>query len=133
MGRGTKIVIAAAAGLALLAPAASAADNDALITYSGPVKLKVQKRIAYPVVCSANCQVTATTTLLLPGPDLGPVVVPGSLTAGASAEPFVVLNKAALRNVRNNVGRARLRTQIDATNVTTGDTDTDTRVFRFHR
>jgi hypothetical protein len=133
MGRGTKAGITAALGLALLAPAAGAVDNDSLVSYSGPVKLKLQKRIAYPVICSATCQVTATTTLALPGPDLGPVVVPGTLAAGAPAEPFIVLNKAALKNLGNNIGKARLKTQIDATNSTTGDTDTDTRVFRFHR
>ena len=133
MIRSLKLIAATVAAFAVLAPAANAVDNDALIAYSGPLKLKAAKRVSYPVLCSANCTVTATTTLVLPGPDLGPVVVPGNLTAGTPAEPYIVLNKAALHNLRNNVNKARLRTQIEATNTTNGDTDTDTQVFKFHR
>jgi 3D (Asp-Asp-Asp) domain-containing protein len=108
-------------------------EDEALLNYVTTGKLKLGKRISYRFVCSADCQVTATSTLVLRGPDVGPVVDTGSFPAGEIIEAFLKPNKSARRSIRRNIGSSKLRTSVTATNSATGATDTDTRVFRFRR
>jgi hypothetical protein len=131
--RGTSVVVAALCSLALLVPAASASAQTAIVSYVTTGKLKVAKRIQYNIVCSVQCQVTASSTLKLKGPDLPPAVVPGTLAANAVASPFIVLNKPALHALKSNVGKARLVTTITATDTATGASQTISRTFRFRR
>jgi hypothetical protein len=104
-----------------------------LLSYLTIGKLKLGKRIAYRLRCSAECDVTATSILVLRGPDVGPVVDTGSFPGGEIIEAFLRPNKSARRAIRRSVGASKLRTSVTATNPTTGLTDTDTRVFRFRR
>ena len=106
---------------------------EGLLSYVTSGKLKLGKRIAYRVVCSTECQVTATTTLVLQGPDVGPVVDTDLFPAGQIIEAFLRPNKSARRAIRRHIGVSKLRTSVTATNPATGLTDTDTRVFRFRR
>jgi hypothetical protein len=97
-------------------------------------KLKLGKRIAYRFVCSTECQVTATTTLVLRGPDVGPIVDTGSFPAGEIIEVFLKPNKSARKSIRRHIGASKLRTSVTAINPGPyGENDTDTRVFRFKR
>jgi len=77
--------------------------------------------------------VTATSILVLRGPNVGPAVDTGLFPAGAIIEVFLKPNKSARRAIRRNIGASKLRTSVTATNPVTGLTDTDTRVFRFRR
>lgn len=135
---GTAAIVAATAAALLLwaAPAGAGspkakASGEELITYLTKGKLKPGKRIAYDVVCAADCSLTATSTLVLKGPNLGPVAASGQFPAGQVAESFLKPNKAARSAIKRNTRSAKLRTAVTATNLLTGETDTDRRTFRF--
>ena len=137
----------AAAGMVLAAPASASApisgitsagsapvagkSAETLVAYLTVGKLKPGKRIAYRVVCNADCQLTATSTLVLKGPNLGPVSSTGSFPAGVVAEAFLKPNKPARAAIKDNIGASKLRTSVTATAVATGETDTDNRTFKF--
>ena len=105
---------------------------EGLLSYVTTGKLKLKKRIAYKFVCSTECQVKATSTLVLPGPDVGPIVDSGSFPAGQIIEVFLKPNKSARRTIKRNLGASKLRTSVTAINPGPyGENDTDTRVFRF--
>jgi hypothetical protein len=108
------------------------ADTEGLVSYVTAGKLKPGKRIVYRFVCSTECQVTASSTLVLNGPNLGPVVDSGMFSAGEIAQAFLKPNGTAREAIKSNIGASKLRTSITATNAA-GATDTDTRTFRFKR
>jgi hypothetical protein len=142
MRRGTAIGVAAIlalGGLGAAAPgglapsrARAATEYDRLVAYWPAGKIKVGKRISYRFVCANACQVTASTTLVLRGPNLGPVVDAGQFAAGQIGQEFLTLNKSARVAIKSHLGDSKLRTAITASDAT-GETDTDTRVFRFRR
>jgi hypothetical protein len=131
--RGTSIVVAAVCALALLVPAATAIAQTSIVSYVTTGKLKVGKRISYDIVCSVNCQVTATSTLKLKGPDLPPAVVPGTLAANAIASPFIVLNKPAKAALKRDPKAARLVSSVTATDLATGAQQTIERTYKFKK
>jgi hypothetical protein len=109
-------------------------DSEGLLSYMTTGKLKLGKRIAYRFVCATECQVTATSILVLRGPDVGPIVDTGLFPAGEIIEVFLKPNKSARRAIRRHIGASKLRTSVTAVNPGPyGETDTDTRVFRFKR
>lgn len=120
----------AAASLALAAPASAGED---LVSYLTKGKLKPSKRIAYQVVCSANCQLTVTSTLRVKGPDPAPVSGTDVFDAGEIAEGFVRPNKPLRKTIRDSIGATRLHTEVSATNLATGETDTDKRTYKFKK
>jgi hypothetical protein len=124
------VVSIAALGVSLTA-APAVAEYDTLLAYLTVGKLKPGKRITYKVVCSADCQLTASSTVILKGPDLGPVTSSGQFGANQVAEVFLKPNKPARRAIKANLGASKLKTKVRATNPTTGEVDTDTRTFRF--
>ena len=95
----------------------------------------VSARMAISVsgASNADCQITATSTLVLPGPNLGPVSVTGAFAAGQIAEAFLKPNKPARAAIKANIGSSKLRTEVTATNTATGETDKDRRTFKFKR
>jgi len=116
------------------AVAQTSVDSEGLLSYVTTGKLKLKKRITYKFMCSTECQVTATTTLVLRGPDVGPIVDTGVFPAGQIIEVFLKPNKSARRAIRRNIGASKLRTSVTAINPGPyGENDTDTRVFRFRR
>jgi hypothetical protein len=124
-------VWSALAGAAPASPSSRvAADTEDLVSYVTVGKLKPGKRIAYKFVCSTECQVTATSTLVLKGPNLGPAVDTGTFSPGQIAEAFLKPNRAARAAIKAHIGASKLRTSISASNAA-GATDTDTRAFRF--
>jgi hypothetical protein len=140
--RGTAAAVAAVSALALLATAAPAslgspkaspsADTESLVAYLPAGKLKVGKRISYRFECLTACQATATSTLVLKGPNLGPAVDSGMFAAGEIGVVFLKPNKTAREEIATHLGASKLSTSITATNAA-GATDTDTRTFRFKR
>jgi hypothetical protein len=116
-----------------VAPLATAsADVEGLVSYLTTGKLKPKKRIAYSFVCSTACQVTASTTLVLKGPNLGPVADTGMFAPGEVGTAFLKPNGAARDAVKDHIGASKLRARLVAIDAT-GATDTDTRTFRFKR
>ena len=137
-----RIAALVTAGLAVIlvtaapprAVAQTSVDSEGLLSYVTTGKLKLKKRITYKFVCSTECQVTATTTLVLRGPDVGPIVDTGVFPAGQIIEVFLKPNKSARRAIRSNIGKSKLRTSVTAINPGPyGENDTDTRVFKFKR
>jgi hypothetical protein len=110
--------------------AKAAADTEELVAYLPAGKIKVGKNISYRFQCLTDCQVTASATLALKGPNLGPAIDTGIFAAGEIGAQFLTLNKAARLDIKRHLGASRLRTSITATN-SAGQTDTDTHVFRF--
>ena len=142
MRRGTAIGVSAmivltglgAAAPAGLAPARAkaATEYDRLVAYWPAGKLKVGERITYRFVCVNACQVTARSTLVLPGRNLGPVVDTAIFSPGQIGRETLTLNKAARFMIASNLGASKLRTSVTAS-TSTGLTDSDARVFRFRR
>ena len=133
MGRRGKATVVAAVSAALLAMAAPASAGEDLLTYLTKGKLKPSKRIAFQVVCNADCQLTATSTLVLKGPNLPPVSVTDVFPAGLIAEAFLKPNKPARQAIKDDIGAAKLKTSVTATNTATGETDTDRRTYKFKK
>lgn len=137
-GRFAAVAIVGACAALTVAPVASAgpppakasADVEGLVSYVTEGKLKPGKRITYRFVCSADCQVTASTTLVLKGPNLGPVQDTGMFGGGEVGVAFLRPNGAARDAIKDHVGASKLRTSLFAVDGT-GATDTDTRTFRF--
>jgi hypothetical protein len=132
-------VVAACGVLAVSAPgglasssARVAADVDTLVAYLPAGKIKVAKSISYRFQCLTDCQVTASSTLVLKGPDVGPSVDTGIFAGGEVGAQFLTLNKAARFAIKSHLGVSKLRTSVTASDGT-GATDTDTRVFKFKR
>jgi hypothetical protein len=116
------------------AVAQTSVDSEGLLSYVTTGKLKLGKRIAYKLVCSTECQVTATTTLVLRGPDVGPVVDTALFPAGETIVVLLQPNKSARRAIRRHIRASKLRTSVTAVNPGPyGESDTDTRIFRFKR
>ena len=134
MTAGVAVILVTAPCSRAVAQTSVYGDDDGLLNYVTTGKLKLGKRIAYQFVCSTECQVTATSTLVLRGPDVGPIVDTGLFPAGQTIEVFLMPNKSARRSIRRHIGASELRTSVTATNPAPyGDNDTDTRVFRFRR
>ena|SRR5918994_1803576 len=131
-------VVAVFAIAALSGPAVAGAGEgptagksaDTLLRYLTKGKLKPDSRIEYRVVCSLDCNVTATSTLVLKGPNLS-ATSSGSFAAGQVIEVFLEPNRAARRAIKASGKSARLRTKVRATAVATGETDADARAYRF--
>jgi hypothetical protein len=139
--RGRAAAVATAGACAALAfapsapagpPARASADVEGLVSYLTTGKLKPGKRITYRFVCSTACQVTASSTLVLKGPNLGPVVDSGMFAAGEVGAAFLKPNGAARDAIKDHIGASKLSTRLVAVD-SAGATDTDTRTFRFKR
>jgi hypothetical protein len=109
------------------------ASGEELVTYLTGGKLKPRKQLRYQFVCAVGCSVTVSSKLKLKGPDLGPVVSSGALLAGQAGEAVIELNKGARSAIKAAVKKAKLVTQVTATNVGTGEVDVDSRTYRFKR
>ena len=142
MRRGTAIGVTAILALGALAAALpgglaptrakAASEYDSLVAYWPAGKIKVGKRISYRFVCASDCQVTASSTLVLKGRNLGPVADTGIFSAGQIGAETLTLNKAARSAIKSHLRRSKLRTSITAT-TQAGLTDTDTQTFHFKR
>jgi hypothetical protein len=109
--------------------ASAAVETQVRYLPSGPKPVRL--RIAYRGVCTVDCKVFARTTLVLPGPNIGPVNVSNSFAANQIFEAFIRLNRAGLAALNQNRRAARLRTRIRAIDLSTNEVDIDRRTFRF--
>lgn len=109
-----------------------ATKSGTLINFLSGGKLRIAKKITIFVVCSADCQAQAKTTIVAPGPNLT-FNVAGPLTAGVPGGPFIKPNGPLLKAMKAHPGRFKLRTTITATNVATGAAETISGTFRLKR
>lgn len=141
MVRGTRI--GKAAGLlavlgCLALPVANASGgpvatkSGTLISYVSTSPLKVSKKIEIVVVCTANCNVNATSTIKGPGYKQT-VPVSGGLVANQPGGPFFQPNSALLKSMKATPGRFKIVSSVTATNATTGATDAISAVFKLKR
>jgi len=138
-------LLAIFAALALLVPASTAGAGPAanksgeeLLTYLDTGKIKVSRQLSISFMCTVptggECLVTASAQFLTPGPN--PPSEPSiSATLPANTELFQTLRlRKQTRNIlKNNVKKVKLRSQITVQNLTTGEIDTDSQVFRFKK
>jgi hypothetical protein len=117
---------------ALSSPTATTSSEEQ-IRYLPSGRKPVKLRIAYRGVCTVDCNVIARTTLVLPGPNIGPVTVSGAFDANEIFEAFIKLNGPALQALKQNRRAARLRTRITGIDLSNGVRDIDRRTFRFKR
>jgi hypothetical protein len=136
--RRTTVALIAALALALL-PAAGAASggpsatkSGVLVSYVSTGKLRIAKRITILVVCSADCQITATTVIVGPG-DKDKSIVSGPLLANVPGGPYFQPNGPLLKAMKANPGKFEIRSKIVATNSGTGAFETISRDFRLKR
>jgi len=109
-----------------------ATKSGVLINYVSTGKLKIGKRITILLVCSANCQVSARMVLVAPGPNFTSNVA-GPLTANVPGGPFFQPNGPLLKEMKASPGKFKVRTNITATNSTTGAVESIARTFRLKR
>ncbi len=126
------LIAAAVMAVGLAAPASA---DTGLIQVLSPPKLKVGKKVSYVLACSANCTVSATLTLTLKHGTLSPATVDsgGPLAPASPVSPYIVLNRAALKDLKSNSKAAKLKTTITATDLTTGAVDSVERTFKFKK
>lgn len=138
----------ASGGAAGAGPNASAAALDeALVRYLPrwriPVRMKCPEDagaasgryrcLKFRGACAEVCNVRARMTVVLPGPNIGPVVASRDLAEDKLVfVAFVILNKPALAAIKQNREKARFRTKLRALSED-GDYDVDRRSFRFKR
>lgn len=143
MVRGTRIgkvagLLAVLACLALPVSSASAGGgpvatkSGTLIHYASGYSLKISKRIEILVVCTANCNVDATSTVKGPGFNKT-VHVSGSLNANVAGGPFFQPNSALLKSMKAKPGKFRIISSVTATDATTGATDAVSATFTLKR
>jgi hypothetical protein len=142
--QGLTAFAAAAAVAALLVPAASAgagptakASGEELVTYLTGGKLKVKKKIKYLILCGAPagqlCEIEVSNKLKLKGPDLGPLRSSGIFAGGQAVEIVIQTNKGARKAIKAKLRAARLKSEITATNLTTGEVDFDSESFKLKK
>ena len=140
LSRTGRIAALIAVASALLLPASSAvADggpvatkSGALVNYVSTAKLKVAKKMYIYFVCSTDCDAQSTTTIKGPGVRL---TVSASGSSPAGIQSFVVLqsDKKLLKRLKATPGKFKVANTINATDPTTGATDSISHTFRLKR
>jgi hypothetical protein len=123
------------------ADSTATAAAESLVRYLPRGRLPVKRRIAYRGVCQTSapnppdnfCSVVSRTTLVLPGPNLGPITLSNSFSNNQVFEVHFTLNGPAFKALKKYRNKARLRTRLRATDLTNGSVDVDRRTFRFKR
>ncbi len=133
LNRRATAAIVAALSAGLLATAAPVSANEDLVSYLTEGKRKVAKKVRYQFVCSADCQVTVSSTIKLKGPDVPPLVDTAQFQAGVPIAHSLTLNKSLREAITDHIGASKLVSEVRATNTATGESDTDRRTFRFKK
>ena len=138
--RGKKLIagLTAAAVLAFAAPAGASEPQagtsaEDLVRYLTKGKLRPKKRIIYRFVCAVDCQVTVTSKLQVKGPDPPALINTGAFAAGEVIAASVEPNKPLRNAMKADIGAVRLKTTVRATDIGTGESDTDKRTYRFKK
>lgn len=131
-------VAALAAALAAPSAPAQAPERDAtasagFIFIKGPTKLPARKKLRIPLSCTVPCNVKATFTLALPGPNLGPRTILGTLSPTVPKDLVIGFNDAATKFLKDHIRGSKLKLKVRATDAATGSVALARKVFRFKR
>lgn len=125
---------------AVLVPAASAggapkanASGEELVSYVTDGKLEVGGSITFQVVCGANCSLTSDIEIVLPGPNAKLPQLTGTFAAFSPLDVVVELNKPARQAIKKNIKKVKLRSDVTATNLVTGEVDADSNTFKLKK
>jgi hypothetical protein len=130
------------ASLLLLAPSTLAAPARAggtatasagFVRIGGALRLPARQTLRVPLRCTVTCIIRTRTVLVLPGPDLGPLVSSTVLRPAFPKDLVLTLNGPATRILRSNIATARLKVRAHAVDMATGAVADAFKVFRFKR
>jgi hypothetical protein len=133
---------AGANGTVSLAPAGpgsptATASGEELVTYQTFGKLRLDKRVTYLITCGAPagqvCGFEVTNEIVLKGPNVTLATSGGPFASGQLVEVFIELNKNARNAIRASGKKAKVRSEVTATNLNTGEVDFDSATFKFKR
>jgi hypothetical protein len=132
----TAVIVAVAAALVVPAQAAAGAPtatkSGVLINYADTGKIKIAKKMAITLVCSASCNVETRT--VIKGPRFkDSFEVSGPLTAGIPGGPFFNPNGPLLKAMKDKPGKFKIQSSATATDPATGAVETINRTFRIKR
>jgi hypothetical protein len=127
--------------LVALAPAAgaqtrssdTAAASGGFVRIGGPLRLPARQTLRVPLRSTVVCTVTTRTVLVLPGPDVGPLVISTVLRPTFPKDLELTLNGPATLALKNNIGTARLKVRAHAVDSATGAVADAFKIFGFKR
>jgi hypothetical protein len=120
---------------AIAGPAAAHADSGLLVVDTSAGRLQATKHVDVDFHCTATCSVVVTRHLKVPGPDPVDSVVSGSepFPANTPARFTITFNNKALKFIRHDRKRVKMRLTFSVTNLDTGVPDTVVRTFGFKK
>ncbi len=132
----TLLITAAALAPAAAVGAAPSAGDQATASagiVSIPVteRLNARSKLRVPIRCTVICDVVTTFTLRLPGPNIGPRSLPGTLDPAAPQDLVIDLNNAATRTLKDSIGVSKLKVKARATDPATGAVNFARKTLRF--
>jgi hypothetical protein len=113
------------------ARSSGATASAGFVRLGGADRLPARRKLRVPLRCAVVCRITTRAVLVLPGPNLGPLVSTTTLTPGYPKDLVLTLNGPATQTLKQNVGLARLKVRAHAVNTNTGAVADAFRVFRF--
>jgi hypothetical protein len=120
------------AAAASQATSSGATASAGFVRIGGADPLPARRKLRVPLRCSVVCRITTRAVLVLPGPNLGPLISTTMLSPGSPKDLVLTLNEPATQALKQNVGLARLKVRARAVNTDTGAVADAFRVFRFH-
>jgi len=131
-----------AAALTLAGPTASAAPSGSqdqatasagIVSIPADERLKARSKLRVPIRCTVICDVVTTFTLRLPGPNIGPRSLPGTLDPAAPQDLVIDLNNAATQTLKDSIGVSKLKVKARATDPATGAVNIARKTLRFKK
>jgi hypothetical protein len=133
-------LIAAASAVAMMLPAAPAGaaptaqkSGEELVTIVTTGKLKIKSAMVVQYTCGADCSLVASAEFVIPGPNTTAPDATGVFSAGALVEDQLTPNKALRSFMKKNIKKSKLRIEVTATNVLTGEVDVDSNTFKLKK
>ena len=139
---------AIAVGAVLLIPASPAAANariasggdgpvahksGAIINYTSVAKLKVARHMFIHFTCTVTCDATGRAVIKGRGIKIPITASASGIPGGTPAFMELTVKGILLKLLKANPGRFKVLNTINATDPTTGATDTITHTFKFRR
>jgi hypothetical protein len=124
-------VVGGTATASASSPASHATASAGIVSIPVHHRLKPRGKLRIPIRCTVACEVNTTFTLVLPGPNVGPRSLPGTLDPASPQDLVITLNRPAKQSLRDNFRAAKLRVKARATDPATGVVAHARKVLRF--
>jgi hypothetical protein len=112
-------------------PQDQATASAGIVSIPAEQRLKARSKLRVPIRCTVICEVVTTFTLRLPGPNIGPRSLPGTLDPAAPQDLVIDLNDAATRTLKDSIGVSKLKVKARATDPATGVVNFARKTLRF--